>query len=102
MLPCRAVTSLVFHSGALGDFITALPALRVWRRLHPCGTSVLLGRPAHAELCPGLFDEARDAGAARYASLFSGEPEPALGAESRRTVWGVAAHAVGGRLVAAW
>jgi heptosyltransferase III len=72
------MAALVCHGGALGDFITTLPAIRVWRRQHPGGRLVLLGRPAHAALCPGLFDEAWDAQAARFASLFGGAPAAGL------------------------
>jgi ADP-heptose:LPS heptosyltransferase len=67
------VTTLVYHAGALGDFITALPAIAAWKRTRaPGGRLVLLGRPAHAALAAGVVDEAWDAGAARFASLFSG------------------------------
>jgi heptosyltransferase III len=73
VLPCAAVSpsTLVSHTGALGDFITCLPALAAWRRLHPGCRGVLLGRPAHAALCAGLFDEVWDAAAASTAGLFS-------------------------------
>jgi heptosyltransferase III len=74
------VTTLVYHAGALGDFITALPAIAVWRRERaPGGRLVLLGRPAHAALAAGVVDEAWDAGAARFASLFAGEVTAAAG-----------------------
>ncbi len=77
------VTSLVYHAGALGDFITALPAIATWKRTRvPRGRLVLLGRPAHAALAVGLVDEAWDAGAARFASLFAGEATGAAGAVS--------------------
>lgn len=69
---------LAYHGGALGDFVTTLPAIRAWRRTHPGGRLVLLGRPSHATLCPSLFDEAWDAGEARFASLFGGTPDPRL------------------------
>ena len=71
------MTSLVYHAGALGDFLTALPALAAWRRLRAgAGEVVLLGRPAHAALAAGLVDGAWDAGSARFASLFAGRPTP--------------------------
>ncbi len=76
----EVMAGLVCHGGALGDFITTLPAIRAWRRLYPAGRVVLLGRPAHAALCPGLFDEAWDAQSARFASLFGGVPVDALAA----------------------
>ncbi len=85
------MTSLVYHAGALGDFLTALPAIAAWRRQPHgapagCGTArgravggerlVLLGRPAHAALAAGTVDGAWDAGSARFASLFAGRPSP--------------------------
>jgi hypothetical protein len=74
-----AVTSLVYHAGALGDFITALPALAAWWRLRVrAGRVVLLGRPAHAALAAGVVDDAWDSGSARFASLFSGQPSPGV------------------------
>ena len=71
------MTSLVYHAGALGDFVTALPALAAWRRQRAGGGPVvLLGRPAHAALAAGVVDGAWDAGSARFASLFAGRPSP--------------------------
>jgi heptosyltransferase III len=65
--------SLLYHAGALGDFLTALPAMCVWRRLHPDARITLLGRSDHASLAadPVPFDEVWEAGSARFASLFS-------------------------------
>ena len=70
--------SLVYHTGALGDFITTLPAFTAWRRLHPGARIVLLGKPAFAALCGGngLFDDSWDAEAARAAFLFASEIDP--------------------------
>jgi len=65
------MASLVYHSGALGDFITTLPAVEVWKREHPGEPLVLLGRPAHGALVPHLFRETWDAGSVRFAGLFS-------------------------------
>lgn len=63
--------SLVYHGGALGDFLTTLPAMAAWRRLRPAAHLVLLGKPAFAELAPpGLFDEVWDAESQRLAWLF--------------------------------
>jgi SAM-dependent methyltransferase len=77
--PFRAVSGLVYHVGALGDFVTALPAIAAWRRLRAdaegdAGHVVLLGRPVHAALAAGIVDEVWDAGGARFASLFGGAP----------------------------
>jgi hypothetical protein len=67
------MTTLVYHAGALGDFVTALPAIAAWKRTRGvAGRLVLLGKPAHAALAPGLVDEALDAGAAAFAPLFAG------------------------------
>ena len=65
------MASLVYHSGALGDFITTLPAVEVWRREHPGEPLVLLGQPSHGALAPHLFRDTWDAGSARFARLFS-------------------------------
>jgi heptosyltransferase III len=69
---------LVYHAGALGDFVTTVPAFRAWRILHPGKRVAFLGRPAHGALgiAAGLFDEARDAGSPRWASLFTVDPSP--------------------------
>ena len=73
------MASLVYHAGALGDFLTALPALAAWRRQRAGGGPVvLLGRPAHAALAVGVIDESWDAGSARFASLFAGRPSPGV------------------------
>lgn len=68
------MASLVYHSGALGDFITTLPAIRLWKRAHPDGPLVLLGRPEHGTLASDLFDETWDAAGSRFAALYSEEP----------------------------
>ncbi len=54
--------TLVYHAGALGDFIAILPTLSRWRRHDPRGTVVLLGKPAFGRLCAPekLFDETWD------------------------------------------
>jgi heptosyltransferase-3 len=69
---------LVSHAGALGDFITALPSIGVWRRLHARERTVLLGKPAFAALCGGMFDEVWDAGSGRFASLYGPAPDARL------------------------
>jgi len=69
-------SSLVYHAGALGDFITTLPAMTAWRRLHPCDGVVLLGKTEHALLAPqGLFDEAWEAGSSLFTPLFGGDAD---------------------------
>jgi heptosyltransferase III len=81
-----ATASLVYHAGALGDFITALPALSAWRRRHPGARIVLLGRPLYAALAaaPLPFDETWDAGAAVFAPLFAAGTPPGPLAERCR------------------
>jgi hypothetical protein len=65
------ISSLVYHAGALGDFITTLPAMTAWRRLHPRDGVVLLGKAEHALLAPqGLFDEAWEASSSVFTPLF--------------------------------
>ncbi len=64
--------SLVYHAGALGDFLTTLPAMRAWRRLHRQDRIVLLGVPAHGALAPaGTFNEVWDARSSRFAALYA-------------------------------
>jgi heptosyltransferase-3 len=73
------MTSLVYHAGALGDFITTLPAMAAWRRLHEGERIVLLGKPAYAALATSMFDEVLDVESALCAPLFSaGTGVPAL------------------------
>ncbi len=65
--------TLVYHSGALGDFITILPALRLWKANYPSEGIALLGRRSlrqPAELS-GLFDEYWNVESASFLSLFS-------------------------------
>jgi heptosyltransferase III len=70
------MASLVYHAGALGDFITALPAVGAWRALHPGERLILLGSPAFAPLVRPPFDEVVDASAASVSCLFSPSPAP--------------------------
>lgn len=78
---------LVYHTGALGDFITLLPALALLRRLDPGSRILLLGRPAHGELARahGLVDVVVDAAQARYRSFHA----PPLHADALRILEGV-------------
>jgi len=70
--------SLVYHAGALGDFITTLPAMSAWRRRHPRDWILLLGVPELAAVAPqGLFDEIWDARSPRFAALFADGIDPA-------------------------
>lgn len=65
---------LVYHAGALGDFITALPAIDAWRGSQP---TVLLGKPSYAPLAATPFDAVWDAGSAALAPLYSPMTGPA-------------------------
>jgi len=74
MLPCfrrKPMASLIYHAGALGDFVTTLPAMELWKADHPGERLILLGRLEHGRLAAHLFDAAWDAGAAEFAGLFS-------------------------------
>ncbi|HRV09228.1 MAG TPA: glycosyltransferase family 9 protein [Acidobacteriota bacterium] len=67
---------LIYHAGALGDFITTLPAITWWaRRAGETEPTVLLSRGPHARLAvaAGLVDKAWDVDDQRSARLFSGE-----------------------------
>lgn len=65
--------TLVYHAGALGDFVTILPVLRVWRREHPGAHIALLGRAGHGGLAieSGYVDDVWDIEGARHACLFA-------------------------------
>jgi ADP-heptose:LPS heptosyltransferase len=66
------MATLAYHAGALGDFITVLPALRYWKRWRPGERLVLLGKPACGELvfeC-GVIDLWQDLDDRRYLPLF--------------------------------
>ena len=82
----EAMAFLVSHAGALGDFITTLPSIGVWRKLHAGEKAVLLGRPAYAGLCGGMFDEVWDASSARFASLYGPAPDARLAERFRSFV----------------
>lgn len=65
--------ALVYHTGALGDFLTAIPALRYWKK-HSAGERiVLLGNPSIGAFAKdiGLVDEVLDVNGARSVPLFS-------------------------------
>jgi heptosyltransferase III len=70
--PASLLCSLVYHTGGLGDFITALPALDAWNKSNPGLRKILLGKPAYGVLGigEGLFDEVWDAGLPEFARLY--------------------------------
>jgi heptosyltransferase-2 len=45
---------LAIRGGALGDFLTTLPAITAWHRMHPGSELHLLARPSHLELALAL------------------------------------------------
>ena len=94
--------TLVYHAGALGDFITAFPALSHWRRSHPGERIVLFGKPACGDLAraAGLIDEVRDVTAARYAPLFADGPPAAALDELRECTHAIAFASPASPLVA--
>ncbi len=64
--------SLVYHTGGLGDFVTAVPAIKAWNRRNPGLRKILLGKPATGILGihEGLFDEVWDAESAVFSRLY--------------------------------
>ena len=67
------MTTLVYHTGALGDFVTTLPAIRYWRRSHPQDRIILLGKPVIGAVATtsGYVDEIWDVESLRFSALFS-------------------------------
>ena len=65
--------SLVYHTGGLGDFITALPAISEWNRQNKGFRKILLGKPSYGipGVHAGLFDEVWDAESAEFSWLYS-------------------------------
>ena len=77
-------TDLVYHAGALGDLIVAIPAIERWAAERRVGRLALLGRGHPGELlrAAGIVDELWDAGAAWFARAYRGAA-PALPAPVR-------------------
>ena len=69
--PKPRMASLVYHAGALGDFITTLPAMTAWRKIREAERMLLLGKPAYAALALPAFDEVLDVESALCVPLFS-------------------------------
>ena len=77
---------LIYHYGALGDFITALPSFRFLKNRFS-GTITLLGKPAFGTLAlqAGYADTFLDADSSRFRFLFSpGKDSGALRAFSEQ------------------
>lgn len=80
-------TGLVYHAGALGDLIVAIPAIERWAAARRVGRLALLGRGHPGELlrAAGIVDDLWDAGAAWFARAYRGAP-PALPAPVREAL----------------
>lgn len=67
---------LIYHGGALGDFLTVWPALEVRRDLDPGRNTVWLGRAVHGQLAAaaGLVDACWDIEDSGWTAVFSDEP----------------------------
>jgi heptosyltransferase III len=74
--------TLIYHYGALGDFITTLPACAKCRQLFP-GRVTLLGKSSHGNLArhSGYVDTVLEADSSRYRFLFL-ENQPTTSAGS--------------------
>ena len=72
------MTTLIYHAGALGDFIITLPALRYWKSRHPSERTVLLGIPAFGTLAKGacLTDDVFDVNSRAFLPLFHDQFSP--------------------------
>lgn len=70
--------TLLYHTGALGDFITILPCLKVWKNEHPNDPLTLMGRPEIGSLAleTGSVDMFEDVTGTQCASFFDQEPSP--------------------------
>ena len=80
-------TGLVYHAGALGDLIVAIPAIERWAAARRVGRLALLGRGHPGELlrAAGIVDDLWDAGAAWFARAYRGAA-PALPAPVREAL----------------
>jgi heptosyltransferase III len=69
------VLSIVYHCGALGDFLTILPAVERWNNRNGNVHKILLGKPSIGILGvhAGLFDEIWDVQSASFSWLYSPE-----------------------------
>lgn len=69
------MATLVYHAGGLGDFITALPAIGLWKRRNPGERLVLLGSSSNGRLAldAGRVDGSLDVGSSRLLPLFREE-----------------------------
>ncbi|MBN1131017.1 MAG: glycosyltransferase family 9 protein [Chitinispirillaceae bacterium] len=80
------MVTLVYHAGALGDFVSTLPALRYWKEQHHGNRLALLGKPVFRELAreSGFCDEWLDLDDRRHLPLFHDRFTQEAGAILRR------------------
>jgi heptosyltransferase III len=76
------MATLVYHAGALGDFITTLPVLRYWRERVDEDRVILLGKGAFGELAreTGLIGACNDLDDRRFLPLYHDRYSPEAGA----------------------
>ena len=74
----RSPAALLYHAGGLGDFITAIPTIRFWKKHRSPGRIVLLGIPAIGEMAmdAGIVDALLDARSSRFLPLWQEEQTP--------------------------
>ena len=79
--------TLFYHAGALGDFVTVLPAIRYWRVTHPRDSIVLLCRPSIGTIAvsSGYVDELWDASSLQFCPLFARDSGDAV----KRLLFGI-------------
>jgi ADP-heptose:LPS heptosyltransferase len=65
--------TLLYHSGALGDFITTIPAINYWKKQHKELHIVMLGNPVIGKFATdtGIVHNFLDINQSRHAALFS-------------------------------
>lgn len=68
--------TLIYHAGALGDFLSILPMVTAWKKLHFRTRVTFLGNLSHGKfrLHFGLFDRIWDLDSAMWAPLFGESP----------------------------
>jgi heptosyltransferase III len=75
------MAALLYHTGALGDFITTVPALRFWKARNNNERLVLLGKPSIGEFAEdiGLVNETYGVDGKRFLPLFHDKFSPEAG-----------------------
>jgi ADP-heptose:LPS heptosyltransferase len=73
MAPNQSKQALIYHSGALGDFITTIPAIDCWKKQHKDLQLVMLGNPEIGKFATdtGIVHNFLDINQSRHAALFS-------------------------------